>query len=150
MAGSAMRCMFGRVAGAMLAVAAGVSPMADAARAADPSFADRVRHADVARGRDLADSMCSDCHNFDRDGSAMMGPNLYGLMGTHIAAIADYNFSPALLARRQQVWTVDTLSAWLKNPAGFAPGTRMGFDGVVSDRDRADIVAYLGSLSGGK
>ncbi|GBQ81826.1 cytochrome c [Gluconacetobacter johannae DSM 13595] len=113
------------------------------------AFTNLVLHGDVPRGQALADAMCSDCHVFERDGVATIGPSLYGLMGTHVAMVPDYNFSPALLARKRDVWSIETLSAWLKNPAAFAPGTRMGFDGVDSDRDRADIIAYLRSLSPG-
>ncbi|GBQ27512.1 c-type cytochrome [Gluconacetobacter azotocaptans] len=125
-------------------------PVIATSDAAETPFANLVQHGDRSRGRDLADSMCSDCHNFDRGGAAMIGPNLYAVQGRPIASMADFNFSPALQAHKPQVWTADTLSAWLKNPAAFAPGTRMALDGITDDRDRADIVAYLESLSDGK
>lgn len=134
----------------LLSILAVHAPMMDRACAGEASFADMVRHADRSRGHDLADGMCSDCHTFDGGGAAMIGPNLYAVQGRPVASAPDFNFSPALQAHRPQVWTIDTLSAWLKNPAAFAPGTRMAFDGLANDRDRADIVAYLASLSDGK
>lgn len=130
-----------------LSTLTGGLPVINMCGAAETPFATLVQHGDRARGRDLADGMCSECHNFDRGGAAMIGPNLYAIQGRPVASMADFNFSPALLAHKSQVWTVDTLSAWLKNPAAFAPGTRMAFDGITDDRDRADIVAYLDSLS---
>ncbi len=35
------------------------------------------------------------------------------------------------------------MDAWLKDPQAFAPGTSMGFAGLESARDRADVIAYL-------
>ncbi len=33
------------------------------------------------------------------------------------------------------------------NPKGFVPGTAMGFAGIQKDSERADVIAYLRSLS---
>jgi len=121
-----------------------------AAKTAAPGpsgFAALVAHADPARGEKMAESQCTMCHSFERGGSTMIGPALWGVAGTHVGDLKGYDFSPALSAHKDETWTDDTLSAWLKSPAGFAPGTRMGFGGIDSDADRADVVAYLDSLS---
>jgi len=44
-------------------------------------------------------------------------------------------------------WTYEELNAWLNKPAAFAPGTRMAFAGLNSEKQRADLIAYLRSLS---
>lgn len=140
----------GAACGAMMVgivVATGLLP---AGLRAAPPGASPVLHGDILRGRDLADSICSDCHAFVQGGPAMIGPDLYGVVGRPVAGTAGYDFSPALRAHRREVWTVGTLSAWLKDPAVFAPGTRMGFEGVESNLDRTDIIAYLQSLSAPK
>ena len=44
-------------------------------------------------------------------------------------------------------WTYDDLSKFISNPKGFVPGTAMGFAGIQKDSERADVIAYLRSLS---
>jgi cytochrome c len=46
-----------------------------------------------------------------------------------------------------QPWTYDALNEWLYKPSAYAPGTRMTFAGITSDKQRADVIAYLRSLS---
>jgi cytochrome c len=46
-----------------------------------------------------------------------------------------------------QPWTYDALNDWLFKPSAYAPGTRMTFAGITSDKQRADVIAYLRSLS---
>ena len=41
----------------------------------------------------------------------------------------------------------NTLNPWLANPRKDVPGTRMTFGGVPSEKQRADIIAYLNSNS---
>ena len=44
-------------------------------------------------------------------------------------------------------WTIDDLNQFINNPKGFVPGTAMGFAGIQKDSERADVLAYLNSLS---
>jgi len=44
-------------------------------------------------------------------------------------------------------WTADSLSDWLKDPQGYAPGTAMSYAGVKNDQTRADVIAYLNKNS---
>jgi cytochrome c len=46
-----------------------------------------------------------------------------------------------------QPWTFDALNQWLYKPSAYAPGTRMSFAGITNDKQRADVVAFLRSLS---
>ena len=39
------------------------------------------------------------------------------------------------------------LNAFLKKPATYAAGTRMAFAGLNNEKQRADVIAYLRSLS---
>jgi cytochrome c len=39
------------------------------------------------------------------------------------------------------------LSAFLHNPKGEVPGTKMSFAGLSKDQERADVIAYLRTLS---
>ena len=44
-------------------------------------------------------------------------------------------------------WTYDDLNQFIANPKGFVPNTAMGFAGIPKDTERADVIAYLRSLS---
>src|SRR5229473_3457317 len=44
-------------------------------------------------------------------------------------------------------WTDDDLNKFITNPKGFVPGTAMGFAGISKDSERADVIAYLHTLS---
>ena len=130
------------------------APVAEAAAAAPapgpsaaPSFAELVATADPARGK--ADTMklaCAACHSFNDGGANGIGPNLYGVVGSQPGNHNGYDFSSALKAKKG-AWTVDELNAWLTKPATYAPGTKMAYPGVAKAEDRADIIAYLLSIS---
>jgi cytochrome c len=44
-------------------------------------------------------------------------------------------------------WTYEDLNKFIANPQGFVPGTAMGFAGISKDTERANVIAYLRSLS---
>jgi cytochrome c len=91
---------------------------------------------------------CAACHTFDKGGPNRIGPNLYNVLGEPIAEGRNgYQFSPALTAHKGQKWDADALNQWLASPQSFAKGTKMTFAGLPKPKDRADVVAYLNSLS---
>ncbi len=114
---------------------------------AGPSFADQVAKADVSSGQDDAQKYCGACHSFTKGGATMVGPNLYGVVGEKIADKSGYAFSSALKAKHGETWTYADLGAWLADPRGWAPGTKMAFSGIPSTKQRAAVVAYLRTLS---
>ena len=50
-------------------------------------------------------------------------------------------------AKSSEKWTYDHLNGFLHNPKGYVPGTKMTYAGVTRDDQRADLIAYLRSLS---
>ena len=46
-----------------------------------------------------------------------------------------------------KVWDYDHLNHFLASPKGFIKGTAMGFAGVKKDGERANLIAYLRTLS---
>ncbi len=123
---------------------AGLEP--DNATPVGPPIEARLARASAAHGAALAGSLCTACHGFNKGGAAQVGPNLFGVGNRAVAAAADYEYSAALKQAGGR-WTPARLDSWLLRPQGFAPGTRMGFAGISDGAARADVVAYLLSLS---
>lgn len=102
--------------------------------------------ADAKAGEINAKKLCAACHTFTEGGKAGVGPNLYNIVAHNRAAIAGFAYSNGLKAKAG-VWGYEDLNAWLKKPAAFSAGTKMAFAGINNDKQRADMVAYLRSLS---
>jgi cytochrome c len=102
--------------------------------------------ADPAAGEALTKKLCVSCHTFNEGGKAGVGPNLYGVVGGPHGHMQGFNYS-AGLAGKQGPWTFDELNEWLYKPSAYAPGTRMTFAGLANDKQRADIIDYLRTLS---
>ena len=43
-------------------------------------------------------------------------------------------------------WNFEDMNAWLQKPSAFIAGSRMAFAGLNSDKQRADVIAYLQTL----
>jgi len=44
-------------------------------------------------------------------------------------------------------WTYEALDTFLKAPKAAIPGNKMAYGGVKKDQARADLIAYLATLS---
>ncbi|MEQ6201990.1 c-type cytochrome [Sulfitobacter sp. HNIBRBA2951] len=87
---------------------------------------------------------CTACHKVEAGANAA-GPYLYGVVGRNVAAAEGFEYSGSLAAQAD-VWTPETLNAFLEKPSTWAPGTTMGFAGLGKPEDRANVIAYLDSL----
>ena len=121
----------------------GGAPAAPAA--GDGAFMAALATADPKAGEADA-GLCKVCHAFNKGGAAVVGPDLYGVVGRKIASVEGFNYTPALKAHEGD-WTFEKLDAWLTNPATFAPGTMMAFPGIPDTKKRADVIAYLNANS---
>jgi cytochrome c len=102
--------------------------------------------ADAAKGDAVVHKKCASCHTFEQGGPNKVGPNLYGTVGAKLGHIPGYTYSEALKAKGG-TWGYEELNQWLKSPSGFIKGNKMAYAGVKNDAERADIIAYLKSIS---
>lgn len=116
-----------------------------AAEEAKP-LADLLKTADLARGQTVAKA-CAACHDFTKGGPNKVGPNLWDIIGRNHAAVAGFPYSEGFKAKAAEAWTFEALDAFLTAPKAAVPGTKMAYGGLKSGAKRADLLAYLQSLS---
>mgnify|MGYP001613562297 CR=1 FL=1 len=101
--------------------------------------------ADVKAGETLV-KKCTSCHSFDKGGKNGVGPNQWGLVGSHFARNDSYTYSAAIIALKDKKWNQQELSDFLANPKKAIPGNKMSFAGIKNPQDRANLIAYLSTL----
>lgn len=102
--------------------------------------------ADPAKGQ-AAVKACAACHDFSKGGPNKVGPNLYGVVMRKHAAHEGFAYSAAMAAKSGEDWTYEALNEFITAPKVAMAGTKMAFGGVKKDQTRADILAYLATLS---
>lgn len=113
-----------------------------------PSLAELLAAGDAAAGEKVF-AKCSACHTVNQGGAQGIGPNLYGIMGLPIGKhVPGFAYSSAL-AEKGGNWGFEEMDAWLKNPRGFANGTKMSFAGLGKPEDRANVILYMLANGGG-
>ena len=105
-----------------------------------------LKTASAENGQAVSKS-CAACHTFDKDGKAGTGPNLWGVVGRPVASSAAFPRYSAAMKGKGGNWTFEALAPYLHDPRGTVPGNQMAFNGVKSNEDLADLLAYLRSLS---
>ena len=101
--------------------------------------------ADVETGKKVA-RKCAACHSFDKGGRKKVGPNLWNIVNAKRARSADFAYSESM-SKAGGAWSYEELDAFLADPKRTVPGTKMAFAGLRKAQDRADVIAYLRSLS---
>jgi cytochrome c len=114
--------------------------------AVEETIAVRLAKADVASGQTVAKA-CISCHSFESGGANKTGPNLYDVIERPKASVAGFGYSEAAKAQSAEKWDYDKIDAFLTNPKAYTKGTAMNYGGVKNAQKRADLVAYLASLS---
>jgi cytochrome c len=121
------------------------APAAAPAGAPEEPLPALLAKADPAKGQ--ADTKpCQACHSFDKGGPAKVGPPLYGVVGRPVASIAGFGYSDDL-KKMGGDWTYDKIFAFINDPKKMEAGTKMSFPGEHDAKKRADILAYLQTLS---
>ena len=107
--------------------------------------------ADPQRGNALY-QQCKRCHQAGQGAQHRIGPHLNGVFGRRAGSLADFRYSPSMrkAGAGGLVWTEKTLDPFLANPRKMVPRSRMSYDGMAAPGDRADLLAWLRTLSGAR
>lgn len=96
---------------------------------------------DVDRGQKLFGS-CAACHSLQPNQN-MTGPSLAGLWNRKAGSLASFPRYSDALKSSTVVWNDKSLYEWIKDPQRLIPGNDMTFQGIKSDQQRADLLAFL-------
>lgn len=101
--------------------------------------------ADPAAGANTA-KQCGACHDFTKANTNKVGPGLWDKINHPIGKHDGFAYSPAMAGHGGE-WDYEALDKFLTSPKGFLPGTKMAFAGLTRPQQRANVIAYLRSLS---
>jgi cytochrome c len=107
-----------------------------------------LANASVERGAASA-RKCQSCHNFGEGEPNKQGPHLYDVIGRVEGAVPDFSYSDGMMAHNAagDIWTYENLDHFLTKPSDYVPGTKMNFAGIRTAEERADLLAYMATLS---
>lgn len=100
--------------------------------------------ADASLGQQVADQ-CVVCHTVGKGDGNGIGPNLFGVIGRRAGSLPDFSYTEALKSSHL-TWSIENLSKWVEGPQKMVPGTNMIFNGIPSQVDRDNLIAYLETL----
>jgi cytochrome c len=100
--------------------------------------------ADPAAGGKIFKAQCGICHAVAA-GENRIGPTLFGVVGRPAGTVPGFNYT-ADHKKLGIAWDAATLDKYLTNPRAMVPDTSMVYAGLKDDAERADLVAYLGTL----
>lgn len=115
----------------------------DAAEEEGPDLETLIAEADLGKGERVW-GKCRACHKLE-DGANGTGPHLFAVVNREKAAIDGFGYS-STLAEMEGAWGYAELDAFLENPKGYVPGTKMSFSGLKKPEDRANLIAYLETI----
>jgi cytochrome c len=101
--------------------------------------------ANAQNGANIA-KKCMTCHSFDKGGPNKVGPNLWNIVGNKHAHMEGYAYSAALKGF-PGTWGYEELNHFLYKPGSYVKGTKMAFAGLPKVQERADLIAYMRTLS---
>jgi len=99
-------------------------------------------HAQDAAAGEQVFKKCLPCHAVGPGAKNKVGPELNGLDGRHSGGAAGYSYSAAN-KNSGIVWKEETFEAYIKDPRGKIPGTKMIFPGIKKEKDIDNLWAYL-------
>lgn len=115
-------------------LAATISPNAIAAAKGNP-----LKGAEIFQ-------QCVACHAIGDDAQNGVGPVLNHVFGRQAGAAEEFEYSDAMVSKGVSdslVWDEQSLYTFLAGPERFVPGTIMAFEGLRTEKQIKDLLAYL-------
>ncbi|RUY86754.1 cytochrome c family protein, partial [Mesorhizobium sp. M7A.F.Ca.CA.003.01.2.1] len=112
-------------------------------------IADLLATANVEQGAAVF-KKCQACHSGEKGGPNKVGPDLWDLVDRPVAEHEGFAYSAGMKEFSKggtEKWTYDNINHFITSPKKFVKGTAMGFAGLPKDEDRANVIAYLRTLS---
>jgi cytochrome c len=94
---------------------------------------------DPEHGKAIYTQECKGCHALNE---TLIGPKHCGVFGRPAGTVSGYAYSE-VMKQAGFVWDAKHLDEFLKSPITYLNGTNMGYVGLDSATDRADLIAYL-------
>ncbi len=128
--------------------AEGGEEAAGAGAAAVTPIATLLASADAGAGEAVF-KKCQACHSGEKGGPNKVGPDLWDIVNRPVGAHEGFSYSAGMktFAEGGKVWDFDHLNHFLMAPKKYVAGTAMGFAGLKKDDERANLIAYLRTLS---
>ena len=111
-----------------------------------PSISPKLNDADPVKGKKLFVGGCSGCHDATAKMRNARGPHLWNIVGRPKASIPTLKYSQPLMEAGGN-WNYEELNRFISDPMRVLPGTDMEAHGYQKLEDRADLIAYLRTLS---
>jgi cytochrome c len=96
---------------------------------------------DAAAGEQVF-KKCLPCHSIGPGAKNKVGPELNGLNGRHSGSAPGYSYSAAN-KNSGITWNHEIFEAYIKDPRGKIPGTKMIFPGIKNEKEIDNLWAYL-------
>ncbi|UCI07570.1 c-type cytochrome [Mesorhizobium sp. B1-1-8] len=117
--------------------------------AAEKPIADMLASASVDQGAAIF-KKCQACHSGEKGGPNKVGPDLWDVVDRPVASHEGFAYSAGMKDFSKggsEKWTYDNINHFITSPKKFVKGTAMGFAGLPKEEDRANVIAYLRTLS---
>ena len=85
---------------------------------------------------------CAACHSIAEGGANKIGPALWGVIGRKAGSVPDYKYSKAMAAHGKN-WSFEEMNGFLIKPKDWIKGTKMSYDGLKSEKERAAVILYM-------
>ncbi|MCJ2112554.1 c-type cytochrome [Methylobacterium sp. E-025] len=105
----------------------------------------RLASANVEKGQG-GTKACQACHSFEKGGPNKVGPDLWEVVERKKGSHEGFDYS-AGMKEKGGTWTYADLDEFLTSPKAYVKGTKMAFAGIGSPQERANVIAYLHTLS---
>ena len=110
-----------------------------------PEITPLLASADMGNGEKLF-KKCASCHTQVKGGENKVGPAMWGIVNRSKGSMEGFAYSGALVEFGGD-WNVEELNKFLLKPKKYIAGTKMNYNGIKKDQDRADLIKWLSSLS---